>query len=70
MSRNKDDKTAYPAFLLKLYKLLEDNTNFDIVSWSNDGKSFIIKNINKFSMQVLPTYFKHKNYSSFIRQVT
>ena len=65
----KNDKKVSSAFLLKLYKLLEDNKNFNIVSWSSDGKSFIIKDINKFSLQVLPAYFKHKNFSSFIRQV-
>ena len=63
------DIKPFSAFLLKLYRLLEDNNNIDIVCWSKDGKSFIIKNIHKFQSQILPIYFKHKNFSSFLRQV-
>lgn len=66
---NSLNKRPFPAFLLKLYKLLEDNNNSDIVSWSLDGNSFIIKDIHKFSSQILPKYFKHKNFPSFHRQV-
>jgi len=63
------DKKSNSLFLHKLYKMLEDNNNIDTVSWSKEGKSFIIKNINNFCTHVLPLYFKHKNFSSFIRQV-
>ena len=64
------DKKPFSAFLLKLYRLLEDTKNIDIVSWSLDGKSFIIKNIHTFCSEILPNYFKHKNFSSFLRQVS
>ena len=41
-----------------------------VVSWSEDGRGFIIKQIDLFSQNILPQYFKHKNYSSFVRQVS
>ncbi len=69
MLKINNERSQFSAFLLKLYKLLDDPNNFDIVSWSRDGKSFIIKNKHKFCSQVLPNYFKHKNLDSFIRQV-
>lgn len=40
-----------------------------IVSWTEHGESFIIYNLNEFSDKVLPAYFKHKNFASFVRQV-
>jgi HSF-type DNA-binding len=39
------------------------------VKWSDSGDSLIITDINTFSDQILPEYFNHNNYSSFIRQL-
>jgi len=69
MLQTKTKPQPIPAFLLKLFRLLEDCNNFEIISWSRDGKAFVIKNIHKFCSQILPNYFKHKNLSSFLRQV-
>lgn len=49
--------------------MLENQEHNDIVCWSEDGKSFLIKKHNEFRDQVLPQYFKHNNYSSFVRQL-
>ena len=40
-----------------------------MVRWSDSGDSIIISDINMFSEKVLPVYFNHNNYSSFIRQL-
>jgi hypothetical protein len=40
-----------------------------VISWTSSGDSFNIKNITKFTEEVLPRYFKHSNFSSFIRQL-
>lgn len=62
-------KKEMPNFLLKLYQILENNDNKGTVSWGDSGKSFIVKNLNEFSDRILPKYFKHNNFSSFVRQL-
>ena len=62
-------RSECPHFLLKLYQILEKDENKDIIHWSDDGKSFIVKNLHDFTENILPQYFKHNNYSSFIRQL-
>lgn len=37
--------------------------------WGDGGETLIIADINQFSDEVLPIYFNHNNYSSFIRQL-
>ena len=58
-----------PNFLIKLYQILESPEYEKIIHWSDDGKSFIVHNLHDFTEYVLPKYFKHNNYSSFIRQL-
>ena len=62
-------KSEYPNFLLKLYQILENKEYKDIISWGDDGKYFIVKNLHDFTENILPKYYKHNNYSSFIRQL-
>lgn len=62
-------KSNIPAFLLKTYDILENTAHFDIISWNKEGTAFVVKNVNEFSEKVLPKYFKHNNFSSFVRQL-
>lgn len=57
-----------PGFILKLWKMINDPQCDDLISWSEDGQSFIILDPPRFS-QELSKYFKHNNISSFIRQL-
>ena len=59
------------SFLCKLYDILNDNDlpYRDIISWNKEGNGVIIKNITKLCKIVLPKFYKHKNYSSFVRQL-
>lgn len=42
-------KSSVPSFLLKTYEMLENNSPFSkIISWKEDGKSFVIKDMNAF----------------------
>ena len=69
--RSSQCKAPQPTsnFITKTYKILENSGHDDIIAWSQHGNSFIIKNIKKFEEDILPQYFKHSNFSSFVRQV-
>ena len=58
-----------PNFLLKLYKILETPEYNDIIHWDDTGKYFLVKNLHDFTENILPKYYKHNNYSSFVRQL-
>jgi len=57
-----------PMFLSKTYHMI-DRCDPTIATWSTSGDSFVIKNIDVFSSNILPQYFKHSNFSSFARQL-
>jgi len=61
-------KTEAPLFLAKTYAMV-DTSNDDIVSWSEKGDMFIIKDHEIFASTVIPKFFKHSNFSSFVRQL-
>ncbi|KMZ57631.1 hypothetical protein ZOSMA_83G00030 [Zostera marina] len=61
--------TMPPPFLMKTYDMVEDISTNDVVSWSNGRNSFIVWNSHTFASTLLPRYFKHDNFSSFIRQL-
>ncbi|KAM0004271.1 putative transcription factor HSF-type-DNA-binding family [Helianthus debilis subsp. tardiflorus] len=56
-------------FLIKTYEMVDDSVTDEIVSWSTKGNSFVVWNPPEFARLLLPTYFKHSNFSSFIRQL-
>ncbi|KAJ6321694.1 hypothetical protein OIU77_011715 [Salix suchowensis] len=58
-----------PPFLSKTYDLIEDASTNHIVSWSRGNNSFIVWDPQAFSSSLLPRYFKHNNFSSFVRQL-
>ena len=57
------------SFILKCYKLLQDQAFTDIVDWNMEGTAIMIKEPFKFAQIVLPIYFKHNKLTSFIRQL-
>ncbi|KAI9281164.1 HSF-type DNA-binding-domain-containing protein [Sporodiniella umbellata] len=58
-----------PTFVRKLYRILEDQESQPLISWSKRGDVFYVTNPASFSKTVLPLYFKHNNWQSFIRQL-
>ena len=58
-----------PPFLRKTYEMVEDPLTDSVVSWSRGRNSFIVWDSHQLSTILLPKYFKHSNFSSFIRQL-
>ncbi|XP_039166049.1 heat shock factor protein HSF30-like [Eucalyptus grandis] len=56
-------------FLRKTYEMVSDPGSDPVVSWGSGRDSFVVWDQHEFSKQVLPRYFKHSNFSSFIRQL-
>uniref|UniRef100_A0A6N2LR98 HSF-type DNA-binding domain-containing protein n=1 Tax=Salix viminalis TaxID=40686 RepID=A0A6N2LR98_SALVM len=61
--------TGPPPFLNKTFDMVDDPTINHIVSWNRGGSSFVVWDPHLFSTNLLPRYFKHNNFSSFVRQL-
>ncbi|PWN97376.1 winged helix DNA-binding domain-containing protein, partial [Tilletiopsis washingtonensis] len=57
------------SFVSKLYSMLEDRSIEDLIQWGPDGTAFSVANPAEFSRLVLPQWFKHSNWQSFVRQL-
>lgn len=62
-------KKSGQNFLMKLYQILETPELSHIIKWGENGNFFMVKNITEFTEKVLPKFFKHNNFASFVRQV-
>jgi len=40
-----------------------------VCSWSEDGETFVVKYPKKFEQEIIPQFFKHSKFSSFVRQL-
>ena len=61
---------AVPPFVSKLYEMANEATiAAECFAWSEAGDCFWITNGDMFARDVLPAYFKHNNYASFVRQL-
>ncbi|KAJ8764505.1 hypothetical protein K2173_006245 [Erythroxylum novogranatense] len=61
---------SVPApFLTKTYQLVDDPTTDDVISWNETGSTFVVWKTADFARDLLPNYFKHNNFSSFVRQL-
>jgi heat shock transcription factor len=56
-------------FLSKTYQLVDDPAVDDVISWNDDGSAFVVWRPAEFARDLLPKYFKHNNFSSFVRQL-
>ncbi|KAG8789772.1 stress-responsive transcription factor hsf1 [Ceratobasidium sp. 428] len=62
-------RQAVPAFLNKLYNMVNNPDTDELVRWSDEGDSFYIPSHERLSKELLPRFFKHGNFSSFVRQL-
>jgi len=67
-SKRRDGSETAPIFLRKTYEMI-NTCNPEIATWSEDGTTFVVKDPEKFASEEIPTFFKHNNFSSFVRQL-
>lgn len=58
-----------PAFVMKIWSMVNDPANHDYIRWNEDGKTFQVFHREEFMKLILPKYFKHNNFASFVRQL-
>lgn len=63
------DSNGPPPFLAKTYDIVDDPSTDSIVSWGPNNNSFIVWDPPEFGKHLLPNYFKHNNFNSFVRQL-
>lgn len=56
-------------FVVKLWRMINDPLNASYIHWIDNGTSFQVADREAFMKYVLPQYFKHNNFSSFVRQL-
>ena len=44
-----------------------DSCDEAIACWSEDGETFVVKDPQKFERTIIPQFFKHSKFSSFVR---
>jgi hypothetical protein len=57
-----------PVFLRKAFAMITKCPS-DIAGWSPNGDTVLVKDVSRFAEQIIPTAFKHNNFSSFVRQL-
>lgn len=69
LTAGESQRTTPTPFLTKTYQVVDDPSSDDMISWNEYGNAFIVWKPAEFARDLLPKYFKHNNFSSFIRQL-
>lgn len=57
------------SFPMKLHKILSDPENAEFITWLPHGRSWRVLKPKALEDTVIPKYFRHAKYASFMRQV-
>nr|CCA14258.1 cleavage induced conserved hypothetical protein [Albugo laibachii Nc14] len=58
-----------PAFLSKTFEIFNLPEFSDMCGWNSTGDTIIVRHLEAFVATVLPRFFKHRNFPSFVRQL-
>ncbi|KAL6845098.1 hypothetical protein ACP4OV_024593 [Aristida adscensionis] len=60
---------AIAPFVAKTFHMVTDPATDAVVRWGAAGNTFVVLDPASFSDFLLPSYFKHRNFASFVRQL-
>jgi len=69
LSLKPKNKLKLDAFPNVLHRILSKEENAEIITWLPHGCSWKITHKSRFVDEVIPKFFNHKNFKSFLRQV-
>ncbi|RLN82229.1 hypothetical protein BBJ28_00018311 [Nothophytophthora sp. Chile5] len=58
-----------PAFLSKTFEIFSMPEFANVCGWNTTGDTIIVLQLEAFVAMVLPRFFKHRNFPSFVRQL-
>ncbi|CAD8189692.1 unnamed protein product [Paramecium octaurelia] len=65
----KKNRIIHSSFLKLLYQILENQEYENTIRWNDFGDKFMILDKPTFIQKILPKYFRHQKFSSFLRQL-
>lgn len=59
-----------PKFLTSLWEIMHHPSFANVIGWSEAGDSLVVHDVPNLEADVLPRYFKHGRFNSFLKQLS